>query len=98
MRFVIVFLILLLSSCQATGLEKSPIHGIKVLPQKIAIQVTSYGCTNINSFKLTFIQETLFIERVKPDHCRRVASKIWLTYTVANMPKQFQLNNKISNE
>lgn len=98
MRLVGLLMILMLAGCQAKAEQGETIHGIKVLEGRIAIQVTSTGCTNIKSFKLHFNEEYLLVERVKADHCRRMPHKIWLEFDIANLPKHFQLKNRLSNQ
>ena len=96
--FIGVLLVILATGCQAKAQQEEVIHGFKALEGRIAVQVTSTGCTNIKSFKLHFVDEQLLIERVNADHCRRMPHKIWLEFDMPNMPERFQLKNKINNQ
>ncbi len=70
------------------------IHGLETKDKKLRLQVMSNGCTKAESFSLIWQGDNLTVQRLKPDHCRRMPHKIWLTFEIPTIIKSFSVANK----
>jgi len=70
------------------------IHALEVKDKTLRLQVMSNGCTKAESFKLIWQGDNLTVQRVKPDHCRRMPHKIWLKFEIPTQISNFNMVNK----
>ena len=78
---IVVVSFFILSGCAANAQTEQLIHSVVLTDNMIEVQVTSNGCTREDSFILHWRQQSVRIERVKPDNCRRMPFKTWLTFS-----------------
>ena len=91
-----VFFSVLIMGCAAMASDSQVIHGVEVSKEKLRIQVISNGCTTKESFALHWQGDNLIIERIKPDHCRRMPHKKWLEFSLPKNVTSFNIANKFS--
>jgi len=91
--FVVIGLMLFTSQINAQELAK-PV-AIKLEQDKLAIRVSSNGCTKSNSFYLSWQKNELSIYRKAPDKCRRMPHLIWVTLEIDSDKYPFSIKNTI---
>jgi len=79
---------------KTSKLPRLDLHGIETKGKQLSLQVMSNGCTKAESFQLIWQENNLTVQRLKPDHCRRMPHKIWLTFELPTKIKAFRVANK----
>ena len=94
---VILFIGALLWSVMSDAAIETPetLFGVKQDAEQLSVQVVSHGCTSNESFRVENRGSELTLFRVKPDHCRRLPHKIWLTFLLPVTEATLTLNNPI---
>ena len=99
MKHVVNFVLLVvifIAGC-ATKVNSSPlIHSAEVTTNELKIEVTSTGCTREDAFILHWQQQKVSIERVKPDNCRRMPFKKWLSFPLPEGISSVKIENSFA--
>jgi len=96
---LLLFLIMPIWGCDAMNTEPNiameKIYNFLIENNTIKVQVVSFGCTNKASLTLVWQENTLTINRLKKDHCRRMPFKKWFTFELPENVDSFTLTNPI---
>lgn len=114
MRLLVMIISILTASCSATNASNplltsqrvlEPIHQSAYFDNQLAVDVTSTGCTNEQSFEIDTFALTghckVSIYRVKPDFCKRMPHTITLSFVpefVSNCDQIVVTNPRINTQ
>jgi len=94
-KTLLIFYYSLIIGC-ANASSELTVHGIQIEPKQLKLLVTSNGCTSKRSFQLIWQEQTLEIEKVIPDNCRRLPHRIWVGFDLPDNQLSFTVLNKIA--